>query len=221
MFGVQFSDTMEAFYGTIFSFPTIIFSIVLLLATLYWCVAALGLIDIDIFDVDADVDVEMNAEVGSVAGLLLRFGLNGVPITIIVTLIALCGWTISALTTYYLLPLIPTTLLKILVAVVILFAALYTATLLTAFFIRPLRPFFLAANQQQNIQLIGKIGIVRTGTVSSDFGEADLADGGAGLIVKIRSFGENEFKKGDRVVLIEHNTNENSYKVISESEYNN
>ena len=61
--------------------------------------------------------------------------------------------------------------------------------------------------------------MVRTSRVDNDFGEAVLEDGGAGLILKVRSTGDATFVKGDRVVLLEHLKNENVYRVVSEAEF--
>ncbi len=217
------SNVWELFVSINLSFPVVFFTFFLVLSLIYWCIAALGLVDLDIFDANTDIDADIDgaADVGSVAGLLLRLGLNGVPLTIIVTFIAFFGWLISLLAVYYLMPLVPTYLLKIVFAVGLLFATLYTATLITSVCIKPLRSFFLAANKQRKMVMVGRTAVVRTGTVTDAFGEANLDDGGAGLIVKVRAYAGQAFAKGDRVVLLEHDAIENSYKVISEKEYQN
>lgn len=219
------ASVWEIFLGVNFAFPVVFFTFFLLLTTVYWCIAMFGLVDIDVLDVDAnsDIDLELDAnpDIGSVSGLLMRLGLNGVPLTIIITLIAFFGWLICLLTVYYVMPLVPTTLLKMAFGVALLLFAFYLATLLTAWAIKPIRPIFLAANQQKQVMTIGRTAIVRTGKVDHTFGEANLEDGGAGLIIKVRAYEGNEFKKGDRVVLLEHDKVQNTYKVISEKEYQN
>lgn len=213
------TSVWEVFFSINLSFPVVIFTFLLVLSLIYWCVAALGLVDIDWLDVDADADAIPDA--GSVSGLLMKLGLNGVPITIIISLIAFWGWLISSLAVYYLMPWIPTLPLKLLTAVVILGVSLYSATMLTAYIIKPIRPYFLASLRQKVVELVGRIAVVRTGTVDEHFGEANLDDGGAGLIVKIRAYPGQTLSRGERVVLLERNPIDNTYKVISEQEYQN
>ena len=45
---------MENFLHSAFAFPTVIFSFLLCLAVLYWCVAALGILEVDVLDIEAD-----------------------------------------------------------------------------------------------------------------------------------------------------------------------
>ena len=67
--------------------------------------------------------------------------------------------------------------------------------------------------------LLGQTAIVRTLRVDEGFGEVNLEDGGAGLILKVRSLNGESFKKGDRVVLLEYMVEQHTYRVISEKEF--
>lgn len=207
-------NVWDVFIAINFSFPAVIFTFFLLLSLLYWCVAVVGLLDLDILDADVD-----SPDAGSVSGLLMRFGLNGVPVTIVVTLISLFGWFISAIASYYIMSWVPMPLLKFIVGAGILLLSLYLATLLTAQVIKPIRPAFLASSRQKNTALVGRVAVVRTGVVTETFGEATLNDGGADLIIRVRTYPDQNLKRGDRVVLLEHDPIENSYKVISEEEH--
>lgn len=210
-------NAWEVLFNISFSFPVVVFTFFLILSFIYWCVAALGMVDIDAFN--ADVDMDANPDAGSVSGVLTRFGLNGVPITLIITLIAFIGWIISYLCFYFFMGLVPTFLLKLVVGVVMLVSILYASTWITAMVIRPIRPALLRMGKQKVVNLIGLVGVVRTGTVNENFGEAKINDGGVEFIVKVRCYQGQTFSKGDRVVLIEKNNEANFYKVISESEY--
>lgn len=106
MFAVLLSEKMDPFYQTVLSFPTIIFSVVLVFCLLFWMVAILGMIDIsflDIPEIESDLDVDMDIEGAStpdaVASIILKLGLNTVPLTVIITFVALIGWFISYYTT--------------------------------------------------------------------------------------------------------------------------
>jgi len=52
MFAILLSERMDPFYQNISSFPTAIFTFLLAVVTLYWVVAVLGLVDIDVLDFD-------------------------------------------------------------------------------------------------------------------------------------------------------------------------
>lgn len=221
MFAIFFSERMDPFYQICASFPTIIFFALLVFSMLYWILAALGMVDIDILDFDvAEPDAGDNLNnLDVMSGILLKLGLNGVPLTIVITLISLIGWVISFLLVYFIFPWLPAGVVQFIAGIPVLFAAVYFAALITAMIIKPLRPLFLTADQQIEKRLLGKIAIVRTGRVDQTFGEANLADGGAGLILKVRSYEDETFKKGDHVVLLEYIPSENTYKVVSEAEF--
>jgi len=225
MFAILFTEAMDPFYEICSSFPTVIFTALLIFCVLYWALAVLGLVEIDILDFDLPDDIDINdfgdelSNLNVMSGLLLRFGLNGVPITIVVTAIALLGWMFSFTIVYFTSPWIPGALLEFLVGIPIFIATLYITTMIVAAIIRPLRPLFQAANQQVEKTIIGKIAVVRTGRVDKSFGEATVEDGGAGLIVKVRSYKDEEFKRGDKIILLEHVAAENIYKVVSEHDF--
>lgn len=227
MFAILLSEGMNPFYQNIASFPTVIFTFFLVIAVFYWLVAVLGLVDMDILDFDIpDVDGELGVNPDSglsnpdvLAGLMLKFGLNGVPVTIIVSFIALFGWIICYYTVHFLFPFIPSGFLTYLAGIPVFLFSFVVAVLITAQVIKPLRAFFKSTNQETTKYTLGQVAIVRTSRVDNDFGEAVLEDGGAGLILKVRTTGDETFKQGDRVVLFEYIQETNIYRVISEQEF--
>ena len=50
---------MEAFFANIFSYPTVFFTVILLVLAVYWLFAILGMVDIDVLDLDMDVDLKL------------------------------------------------------------------------------------------------------------------------------------------------------------------
>lgn len=223
MFAILLSEKMDPFYQNISSFPTVIYTFFLVLVVFYWLVAVLGLVDIEILDFDLDVE-GANPDSGLsnpdvLAGLMLRFGLNGVPVTIILSFIALFGWFLCYFAVHFTFPLLPSGFLQFIVGIPVLLATFYIAVMLTALVIKPLRTFFKNTNQDTTKYTLGQVAIVRTSRVDSDFGEAVLEDGGAGLILKVRATGDETFKQGDKVVLFEYIEQNNAYRVISEQEF--
>ena len=214
---------MELFLHTSLSFPTVVFTVMLVVVVFYWCTAALGLLDIDIldFDVDPDIDLDVDAEgAEGFAGLLMKLGLDGVPFTIVVTLITLTGWLLAYFSSHFILRFIPIDLIRYLVGAGIVLGAFFVSIPITAMFIKPLRPLFKKVQATTTKSILGQTAIVRSSKVTLDFGEATLEDGGAGLILRVRAEESVGFKRGDRVVLLEYLSEENAYRVISEDEFN-
>lgn len=228
MFAILLHEGMNPFYQNIASFPTVVFTFVLGVCVFYWLCAVLGVVDIDALDIDApDVDADLaGAEQGTegyspnvLAGLLMRFGLTGVPLTIIISFIALFGWLLCYFTVHFLFSYVPTGLLRYIAGFAVLVGTLYISAMVTSVIIRPLRVLFNKASEHTVKQVLGQTATVRTSYVDADFGEATLEDGGAGLILKVRAGGDQRFKKGDRVVLLEYREDSNTYRVISEQEF--
>jgi len=224
MFAIFLTDAMDPFYLNITSFPTVIFTLLLLFCIFFWLFAVIGVVDLDFLDIDIpDTDVSVNdglSGAGLLGGLLMRFRLDGVPIPIIVTLISLIGWFFSYYIVYFFFEYLPFDWLRYVVGLPVFLVSLYISTLLTGFIIRPLRSIFQTADQEIEKKIVGQIAVVRTSRVDRVFGEAKVDDGGAGLIVKVRSYNEEVFNSGDRVVLLEYDEDKNNYRVISESEFN-
>ena len=227
MFAIFLSEDMDPFYQNISSFPTVIFTFFLAITLLYWLIAVLGWVDIDILDFDiADPNGELGVNTETphatpdvLAGLMLKLGLNSVPVTVILSFIALFGWISCYHLVHILQPWVPEGFLYYLVGIGLFLVSFMFATLLTAIVIKPLRPLFKKATQHTPKFILGQTAIVRTSRVDNTFGEAVLDDGGAGLILKVRTHDDATFKKGDKVVLFEYQEQENYYYVISEEAF--
>ena len=223
MFALFLHESMTPFHQTVTSFPTIVFSVFLVVCILYWAVAALGLVDIDIidFDMDGDIDIDDSIEFqGGIAGVLLKLGLNGVPFTIILTIISLVGWVISYYCSLYGLKLLPNFwAIQITAKFLILVGTIIAAALITAQLIKPLRSFLKKMEVDETKHILGQVAIIRSAIADNNRGEATLNDGGAGLILNVRTTNNDSFSKGDEVVIIEHHTETNLYRVIAKSEF--
>lgn len=224
MLAILLSEKMDPFYQNILSFPTIFFSILLTFCIFFWLIAILGFLDISFLDLpDPDFDFSGDSDApttpDAVAGIILKLGLNGVPLTLVVSLVALFGWFISYYIVHFSFGYVPDGIIQYAVGVVVLLFSAYCGAVITGRLIKPLRPLFKKMEQNIEKVIMGQTVVVRTSRVDNDFGEALLEDGGAGLILKIRSTGENKHTKGDKVVLIEYIKNTNVYRVVSEQEF--
>lgn len=224
MFAILLSKGMDPFYQNISSFPTLIFSFILAICLLYWLLAVFGIVDLDIINLDGlDAGFELGSEVNTanaIAGVMLKVGLHGVPVTIIISFLSLFGWLLSYYSVHFLSPFIPQGLLYYLFGLVVLIVTFWIAVLLTALMTKLLRPFFQKIEQQTTKHVLGQSATVRSSTVTHLAGEAFFNDGGAGLILKVRASDGETFVKGDKVVLLEYRENDHIYHVISEQDFN-
>lgn len=220
---------MEQFLINITSFPTAIYSVLIVICLFFWLATVLGMSEFESFDGDVDfvdgLDIEGmesgdNSFMATLSGILVKFGLVGVPLTISITILSIVGWLISYYTVHFVMPFESGSIMRYVVGLPVFLITLYVSAKLTALFIRPLRPFFDNSQQDTEKYILGQTALVRTSRVDDGFGEAVLEDGGAGLILKVRATGSEKFKAGDRVVLFEKIDIENNvYRVISEDDF--
>jgi len=213
---------MDVFLFLITTYPVAIYTFGLCLVVFYWLVVSVGLLDIDVLDLpEPETDLEFESDIGAegLAGLLMKIGLNGVPLTVVLSLLILLGWLISYFASYLLMAIVPGNLLWFLVGTAILIGAWMLAIPITAILIKPLRPLFSKAKGTTRASVLGQVAVVRTSRVDEGFGEVDFNDGGAGLVLKARADTPNDFKRGDRVVLLEYLETDNAYRVIPERDF--
>ena len=217
---------METFIANITSFPVVVFTFLLMIVLFYWVMAMVGVVDIDVFDGDIEVDFEASTDfetevsinpdaegLSGIAGFMINWGLTGVPITVVISLLIVTAWLLSYIVVSLLFPLIPLTLIKYLIGAVLIVVCFALAIPITALSIRPFKGFFIAHTAVKKQSLIGQEVEVKTGTVNEEFGQGILEDGEAGMILDIRAPAKKNKKKGDTVILIEYIEEKESYNV--------
>ena len=210
-------EAFLVFITKISLYPTIIFTGLVMFVTLYWVVSLLGMADMDTIelgDLGGDTDVANLSSTGFFTGLMLKFGLYGVPFIIILSLISLIGWLLSYLYTSFLHQYFDSGILYYLFGTGALVFVLVVSMWLTGIIISPIRKNIAKIPQRNFSNNVGKVAVVRTLSVTDKHGEAALNDGGAGLILKIRSDNtDNSLKQGDKVLLVAYVEEANIYRV--------
>jgi len=223
MFAIFFHESMNPFHQTVTSFPTVIYTMLLIICALYWVVAVLGLVDLEILDVDMDGDIDATDSIeaqNGIAGILFKLGLNGVPLTLVLTIIAIVGWILCYYAIYFGGALIPNFgPIELVYELAVFLVVSVITVMLTAQIIKPIRKLFQKLDVDSTKHILGQVVIVRSGVVNSKRGEAFMNDGGAGLLLQIRTTNNEEFVKGDEVVVIEQNKEKNLFRVIAKSEF--
>ena len=231
---------MDVFINNIISFPVVVFTFLLAIIIVYWLLAMLGAVDIEMFDadldldvdVDVDVDIEPDMDVGAtvdpdldseglsgVTGFMLKWGLTGVPVTVVVSILIASSWLICYIAASIVLPLVPLTLLQWLVGAALLVVSFGLAIPVTAQLIKPLKSAFVSHSARNKASFIGAECVVKTGSVNATFGQAEYEDGGAGMLFDVRANPEDGIKKGDHVILKSYDEDDGSYWVIKTTDF--
>lgn len=203
---------MSLFIAIVTTFPTVIFTVLLGVAVVYWLISLSGMVDSDVPDGD------LSDGVADLGGLLATLGLHGVPLPLAITLVALCGWLFSYFAELLLGIHMGGGLLHWLYGGVVLIASFVVGVIVTAQLIRPLRPLFKPAQHLPiEKRLTGTLCTVRSGSVDRTRGRADAHIEGDHLILQVRS--DKPLARGDRAILIHYLAEENAYWVIPEDDF--
>jgi hypothetical protein len=212
---------LEAFLDNIFSFPTVIFTVPTIVIVLFWFSAFLGLMDIEIFDADVDGGADsgapdMDGDATSSSDLLSNLGLDGVPLTVAITLIDVYAFAFTYVAKQQLAPLLDGVLTATVAGTVIALGAVFIALPVAAISCRPLRKVFVTHEAPAKSDLIGKICTVSSGSVTETFGQAASEDGT--VVVNVRAESPNEFSRGDRIVLLGFDADSDSFTIVAHDE---
>lgn len=161
---------MDKLLDASFSFPAVIFSVAMGVVIVYWLIVLIGVLDIDLFDADAEVDAD-----GGLAGLLSGIGLGGVPATVALSLLIAFAWFTS---------LVGTVLVSGLFRVAVILAALLVGWIAARMLVLPLRRLFPDDKAPSRNDFVGKLCLIKTSRVDTGFGQAEVtaADGSTALI---------------------------------------
>jgi hypothetical protein len=213
---------MDTFLANLTTFPVVVYTFLLMLVIFYWLMAFLGIVDIDIFDADIEIETDFETEVSinpdaeglsGLAGFMLNWGLTGVPITVVISLLIVTSWLICYLATSLIFNYIPIGIIRYVLGAGLLFVCFAVSIPLTAWSIRPIKGLFIAHTAIKKDALVGLECEVTTGKVNEEFGQASLEDGEAGMILSIRAPIDKAIKKGDKVILIEYIEKDDCYNV--------
>lgn len=166
---------MGEFVGAALSFPTVLFTPLLIIVIGFWIVVVAGGADPDAGD----------------SGDLLSFaGLGGVPVSVPISLLAVLAW-FGSLAGAEFLP-----------GWAALIAALVVAWVLTRAAIVLIRRFGPAGTDPSRKDFLGRTCVIRTGRVTSTFGQAEVRAGdGSAAIVQVRQAGDDDLRAGTVAVL--------------------
>lgn len=215
-------------------FPTVLFTIALGIALVYWAFVLLGALDIDLLGGGDDLSGAGKA-LGELAGagkaaggggeghghhtgdghghghshgVWSGLGLRAVPLTISVSLVLLLSWAGSLLAMHYL-----GAGRGAWFGALIVPGVLLASLPITALLVRPLAPVFALREGKANRDYIGHLCTVSTGRVDEQFGQATLEDGGTVLVIPVRTDRTEKLARGDRALIIDFDSERQAYVV--------
>lgn len=209
--GMEVWSGMETFLAVAFSFPTVVFSVLLAVAIIYWLISLLGMGDGDVGDGDVDGGSDFS-------GLMVTLGLQGVPLPLVLTLLFQVAWLVSYFSDLLLGSWFAEGILSLVFGVIMLPVSLVVGLLGAAVLVRPLRPLFRRAYVPPlQKRVIGTPCVITSSSVTESSGRAEAFLDGAHLVLEVRS--DKPLSYRDRAVLIEHLPDNNAWWVIPEAEF--
>ena len=212
---------MSSLFAALTSFPAVVYTVLLGVVLVYWLLAIIGLVD---FEAGADMDIGADAadagdagDIGDagdggpeglsgLAAWLVAFGLNGVPFSIVVSLLALVGWFLTGMASLTLLP-------RWAAGAGVLLAAAALSIVIAAQLVRPMRGLFVTHRAISNAALVGQVCKVLTGVVDERQGRAEVAQRGAGINIRVWAPAPNSLRRGDAALITEYDPARQRYRI--------
>jgi hypothetical protein len=168
------SLSMSGFFAATVSFPAVLFSFVLAVVVLYWLLVLVG----------ADLDLDADAGDG---GMIATLGLGGLPLMIALSMWITLSWLIAMIGTIVLAALAADGVVGVLLRVALLVVALLGGLVGTRLVVVPIRRAIPAAAEPSRGDFVGRTCVIRTGSVSETFGQAEItSDDGSSAIIQVR-----------------------------------
>lgn len=176
------------------AFPAVPFTVLLLVVIGFWVFTLIGLADHHVLDGHHDIDA---------GGMLAGLGFGQVPVTVVISLMTLFSWVVTLIGTALLLEL--PLALRIGLGIGVLLIALVVAWAITRVFVAPLRKVFEPEPFVSRVDLVGRSCLIKTGSVTADFGQAEVSSPGGGTsIVQVRVHEDETLRLGDTALIFEY-----------------
>lgn len=197
---------MDGLIPAMIAFPTVVFTILLGMVALYWTTVILAGLDVDALDLDGSIDANASST-------LHALGLRGVPVTVWASVFILVTWVAMLLGMVFVAPGLAYLAGSLGASTVVAIASMAFAVIGTSVALRPFRRMFVAAVGPRNLALVGKICTVTTLRVDNGFGQAEIEDGGAGLLVQVRAAEPNSLTRGSHALVFEYDADDGVYHI--------
>ncbi|MFH8472338.1 hypothetical protein [Streptomyces sp. NPDC018000] len=169
---------MREFLSAATAFPAVLFGAALFVVVFFWLLVLAGAADHHSFDADLDTGMA---------------GIGGVPVTVSVSVMVVVGWFTSLSGTVLLHRSGVTGITRAGLACAVFAGALLIAWAVTRTLARLVRRRFPDEPPPSRQDFLGRVCTIRTGSVSSDFGQAEVAAAdGSTAVVQVRLLGPTD-----------------------------
>lgn len=194
---------MTSFLAAILAFPTVVFTVLVVLFLLYAAATLLGAFEVDWIDGALGID---HAQDTVLEGALSFLGVAGIPITIFGGVASVFAWVTSIAASKFL----PDSMAM---GLAVLLGSGISGLLFGRLAVRPLRGLFNTVSGPNRKAIVGKICTVRSLRVDGTSGTAEVADGGAGFIAEVRCFRENQLTRDSKAIIYDYDQVQGIYHV--------
>jgi hypothetical protein len=202
---------MDAILANLTAFPTVIFSVLMGIAVVYWLFVIVGALDIDLLHVGDFGDHgdaggheagEHDSHAGHNPNVILEFlGLGKVPLTIILSCLVFVAWSVCFLGGSSLRAVLPGWI----AAPALLVLALVLGYLVTGLCMRPLGKLFRLEAKTSAYDLVGKLVTVTSTTVDARFGTARHdAPSGEDMLLNVVCDPAHALKRDEQAVVMDY-----------------
>ncbi len=205
---------MQEFLAASLSYPTVIFSVLMIAILLYWLLVIVGAVGLDLLG-GHDHGLEFDGhhlDAVDAAEAPSAFRLRQVPVTVVVSLLAFYNWLLCHLGSHYLIPHV-NFVNRGITATILLLLSLVVGFLLTKLSVVPLAPLFHTHHATRRKELVGEIVTVRTGRVDRKYGQALLDEQEHALLLEVRCDPSSSLRRGQRVMIISVDDESGTYEV--------
>jgi uncharacterized membrane protein YbhN (UPF0104 family) len=197
---------MREFVATAFGYPAALFSFLLVVVVAYWVLTVIGAADLDVLD---------GAEGGGFEGSLAGLGLNGVPPTVVLSLVIAFSWFACLAGTVLLNGADLSTPLTVVLGFVLVVLALLVGVAVTRLLAVPLRRLFPNEPPASRNDFVGRPCVIRTGSVTHDFGQAEVtAADGSSALVQVRQSGQDVLIAGSTALIFDYDVDGEFFWVV-------
>ncbi len=199
---------MELLYAA-FSTVNLPFTVLLILILLYWLSVIIGALDVSSFDIDLDMDADV--EPGMFHGFLAFLNLGELPFMLIASIFVVSTWAISILSNYYL------DNSSLLLALGLAVPNLLVSLLITKLVSIPFISVFKQLNRDPGgeIKAVGSLCTLQGRADEERVAQAEVVTGGAPLTLMVRTRQGESLPEGARALVVEKDPEKDVYIVES------
>ena len=229
---------MTEFLTAILSFPTVVFTVMLIVIVLYWLMVIVGAIGVDVLHIGeaaggkiegmlggavegaaskiegvvaGKVEGSMEGAVaGASSGFLAMLGFGKVPATVVISSLVLWSWALCLLAVKFGASLgLPGWALQLPAPAV----GVFLGGVLTGVLVRIASRFLVHHEPLRSGGLVGKLCTVTTGRVDAGFGQAQFSEDGNVITIEVRCDPPNSLLRHAQAVILAYDPEHHIYTV--------